>query len=86
MGYHFKLDDFGTGYGGFAYLQSLGIRQIKIDKMFVEMDSEKANSVPKKYIRGAAPAANAKGKVADKWDPLAEMKAVDICDKLSKNW
>ena len=35
-GYHFKLDDFGTGYGGFAYLQSLGIRQIKIDKMFVD--------------------------------------------------
>ncbi|MGL5498176.1 MAG: EAL domain-containing protein [Aeromonas sobria] len=36
MGYHFKLDDFGTGYGGFAYLQGLGIRQIKIDKMFVD--------------------------------------------------
>ncbi|TVL21164.1 diguanylate phosphodiesterase [Shewanella xiamenensis] len=36
MGYHFKLDDFGAGYGGFAYLQSLGIRQIKIDKMFVD--------------------------------------------------
>ncbi|MFB2865401.1 EAL domain-containing protein [Aeromonas sp. MdU4] len=36
LGYHFKLDDFGTGYGGFAYLQSLGIRQIKIDKMFVD--------------------------------------------------
>lgn len=35
-GYHFKLDDFGTGYGGFSYLQRLGIRQIKIDKMFVD--------------------------------------------------
>ncbi|PJG60010.1 EAL domain-containing protein [Aeromonas cavernicola] len=36
QGYHFKLDDFGTGYGGFSYLQRLGIRQIKIDKMFVD--------------------------------------------------
>ncbi|OEC38110.1 diguanylate phosphodiesterase [Aeromonas sp. DNP9] len=35
-GYHFKLDDFGTGYGGFAYLQQLGIRCIKIDKMFID--------------------------------------------------
>ena len=35
-GYHFKLDDFGTGYGGFAYLQRLGIRQFKIDKMFID--------------------------------------------------
>ncbi|WP_434662299.1 EAL domain-containing protein [Aeromonas sp. NJAU223] len=35
-GYHFKIDDFGTGYGGFAYLQQLGIRSIKIDKMFVD--------------------------------------------------
>lgn len=35
-GYHCKLDDFGTGYGGFAYLQQLGIHQIKIDKMFVD--------------------------------------------------
>ncbi|MFM4938001.1 EAL domain-containing protein [Aeromonas enteropelogenes] len=35
-GYHFKIDDFGTGYGGFAYLQQLGIRSIKIDKMFID--------------------------------------------------
>lgn len=35
-GYHFKIDDFGTGYGGFAYLQQLGIRCIKIDKMFID--------------------------------------------------
>ncbi|WP_420895613.1 EAL domain-containing protein [Vibrio cincinnatiensis] len=35
-GYHFKIDDFGTGYGGFSYLQHLHIRNIKIDKMFVD--------------------------------------------------
>ncbi|MGL6434664.1 EAL domain-containing protein [Aeromonas rivipollensis] len=36
QGFNFKLDDFGTGYGGVAYLQKLGIRCIKIDKMFVD--------------------------------------------------
>lgn len=35
-GYRFKIDDFGTGYGGFTYIQQLGIRSIKIDKMFVD--------------------------------------------------
>ncbi|MBE3981540.1 EAL domain-containing protein, partial [Vibrio parahaemolyticus] len=32
-GYKFKIDDFGTGYGGFSYLQDLGIRCLKVDKM-----------------------------------------------------
>ncbi|MFQ2072962.1 MAG: EAL domain-containing protein [Shewanella sp.] len=36
QGFEFKLDDFGTGYGGVAYLQLLGIRSIKIDKMFID--------------------------------------------------
>ncbi|TON39394.1 EAL domain-containing protein, partial [Vibrio parahaemolyticus] len=35
-GYKFKIDDFGTGYGGFSYLQDLGIRCLKVDKMFVD--------------------------------------------------
>lgn len=35
-GVDFKLDDFGTGYGGVAYLQLLGVRSIKIDKMFID--------------------------------------------------
>lgn len=36
LGYNFKIDDFGTGYGGFKYIQSLGIKSIKIDKMFID--------------------------------------------------
>ena len=36
LGTTFKLDDFGTGYGGFNYLQELGLRSIKIDKMFID--------------------------------------------------
>ncbi|NRB22413.1 EAL domain-containing protein [Shewanella sp.] len=36
LGINFKLDDFGTGYGGFNYLQELGLRSIKIDKMFID--------------------------------------------------
>ncbi|EIB6495232.1 EAL domain-containing protein, partial [Vibrio parahaemolyticus] len=35
-GYKFKIDDFGTGYGSFSYLQDLGIRCLKVDKMFVD--------------------------------------------------
>ncbi|MFH4591706.1 EAL domain-containing protein [Vibrio alginolyticus] len=35
-GYKFKIDDFGTGYGGFSYLQDLGIRCVKVDKMFID--------------------------------------------------
>ncbi|MCL2913550.1 EAL domain-containing protein [Shewanella corallii] len=31
-----KLDDFGTGFGGFGYLHKLGIKCIKIDKMFID--------------------------------------------------
>ncbi|MGL4448686.1 MAG: EAL domain-containing protein [Shewanella sp.] len=48
-GYHFKIDDFGVGYGGFYYLQQLGIKQFKIDKLFIDtidcldFDSVKTN-------------------------------------------
>ncbi|MDF2185917.1 EAL domain-containing protein [Grimontia hollisae] len=35
-GYEFKIDDFGVGFGGFAYLHTLGITSIKIDKLFVD--------------------------------------------------
>ncbi|MCG7495714.1 EAL domain-containing protein [Vibrio sp. Of7-15] len=36
QGVEVKLDDVGTGYGGFGYIQSLNLRSMKIDKMFVE--------------------------------------------------
>lgn len=36
QGVEVKLDDVGTGYGGFGYIQSLNLRSMKIDRMFVE--------------------------------------------------
>ncbi|WP_319773918.1 EAL domain-containing protein [Breoghania sp.] len=36
LGFRVALDDAGTGHGGLAYLQTLGIDIVKIDKMFVD--------------------------------------------------
>lgn len=36
LGCRVALDDAGTGHGGLAYLQTLGMDQIKIDKLFVD--------------------------------------------------
>ncbi len=42
-GIELKLDDAGTGYGGFSYVQELGVKTLKIDKMFI--DTINANDV-----------------------------------------
>lgn len=46
LGVRVALDDAGTGHGGLAYIQSLGMDIIKIDRMFVEAIGTDAPSAP----------------------------------------
>lgn len=46
LGARVALDDAGTGHGGFAYLQTLGMDIIKIDKLFVDAIGPDCESAP----------------------------------------
>ncbi|MHA1523592.1 MAG: EAL domain-containing protein [Alphaproteobacteria bacterium] len=46
LGVRVALDDAGTGHGGLAYIQSLGMDTIKIDRMFVDAIGTDAPSAP----------------------------------------
>jgi sensor c-di-GMP phosphodiesterase-like protein len=46
LGCRVALDDAGTGHGGLAYLQTLGIDQIKIDKLFIDSITVSSASAP----------------------------------------
>ncbi len=46
LGCRVALDDAGTGHGGLAYLQKLGMDQIKIDKLFIDTIGEQSAAAP----------------------------------------
>jgi diguanylate cyclase (GGDEF)-like protein len=52
MGLSFSIDDFGTGYSSLSYLQRLPLREVKIDKAFVNdlADNQSSESIVRAII------------------------------------
>lgn len=50
-GFAFSIDDFGTGYSSLAYLQSLPIAELKIDKRFVDGIDEQGDDSAKGIVK-----------------------------------
>ncbi len=78
-GYRFAIDDAGTGHSGLSYIQKLGARVIKIDKLFVDsvVDDPSARSLIKMLVRLAGDlgmSTVAEGiETPDQWLALAEL-------------
>jgi diguanylate cyclase (GGDEF)-like protein len=61
LGIRLELDDFGTGYSSLAYLQSLPVAAIKLDRAFTRDMESRANALA--VVQAAIDMAHALGKV-----------------------